>query len=555
MMSADSDQVLDQVQVCYRDQAAFEQMKQMVASDWQQRHRDQVLLRISTLLQESVDLVAVLSSVATEVRQALAVDRVVLVRLDAQRNQQDSSSDGQWVGTGLAEDVASGVTSILDALQQPFCFSASALEPAQPEQMQAIADIYRSGLPANSIRQLERWQVRASLRAPLFQGKTLWGWLWIQQCTAPRDWQADELAWVAQVGLQLCLALQQATLLSQLQQQSQALDEALKQLSRSQIQLQQQESLSSLGQLVGGVAQDMSHPVNFLCSNLVHAQNYAETLLRVIERHQQQPAPEAELNHSLIEMNLDFLKQDFPKLLASLQLGAERLRQMVQSLQSAACVEQSKLQRINLHDRLDSTLVLLNHRLQPTPEFQGIKVIKEYGQLPAIVGYSSELDELIRTLLRMAIETLRASHWQGWALPQLILRSRFIPDPYGGSPRVVLCIADNRPIFPAGEEGEAADAAMDRCRRIVEQHGGELQCYAQPDSGTEVWIELPVSAAELAEPTCDTRADRNNQPSSPSPSCDSLGSTGLDSCSGLPGWEVLRIDRLGEGKGCSRFVS
>ncbi|MBF2002872.1 MAG: GAF domain-containing sensor histidine kinase [Synechococcales cyanobacterium M58_A2018_015] len=509
MMFAHFDQVLNQVQVCCRDQVAFQQMKQMVVSDWQQRRRDQVLLRISTLLQEPVDLATVLSSVATEVRQELAADRVVLVRLDAQRNQHADSSDGQWVCTSLAEAVASGVTSILNASLQPFCFSTSALEPAKPEQMQVIADIYRSGLPANSIQQLERWQVRASLRAPLFQGKTLWGWLWIQQCTAPRAWQADELAWVTQVGLHVRLALQQATLLSQLQQRSQALNEALEQLSRSQIQLRQQESLSSLGQLVGGVAQDMSHPVNFLCSNLVHAQNYAETLLRLIERHQQQPVPEAELNHSLVEMNLDFLKQDFPKLLASLRLGAERLRQLVQSLQSAACAEPSKLQRIDLHDRLDSTLVLLNHRLQPTPEFQGIKVIKEYGQLPALVGYSSELDELIRTLLSRAIETLRAFHRQGWALPQLILRSRFIPDPYGSSPRVVLCIADNRPVSSGGEEIEAADAMMDRCRRIVEQHGGELQCYAQPDGGTEVWIELPVSTAELVEPSCDAGENRN----------------------------------------------
>jgi signal transduction histidine kinase len=516
---------LEQLQSCCRDQAAFERMQQILtmanspqtgASDQNsQLERHQVLFRVVAKIRETLDLETIFQTAATEVQQSLQADRVGVFRF---------YPDSGWnAGEFVSEAVKPEFPSALAARVQDHCFGDRYACHYQQGRVQAVADIHAAGLEPCHVEVLARFQVRANLIVPLLQGEALWGLLCIHQCAAPRDWQPEEIEFVTQIATQLAVALKQAELLTQTQQQTQNLVKALEQLRMSQAQLIQSEKLSGLGQLVAGIAHEINNPVNFICGNLTHASHYVEQILELLSLYQQECSPTAALSERLADLDLEFIAEDFPKLLDSMKVGSDRIRQLVLSLRNFARTDAVAMQPINLHDGIDSTLLILQHRLKPKADSLGIELVCEYGQLSPVECYASQINQVFMNLISNAIDALEEaanSRHQGATpprpKPQIKIRTMQIPDPQGGNPRAVVCIADNGPGIPAEIQDKLFDPFFTTKPAgkgtglglsisydiVVNRHGGEIQCYSPPDGGTEFWIELPVQQSpEAARPT------------------------------------------------------
>ncbi|HEY9658322.1 MAG TPA: GAF domain-containing protein, partial [Allocoleopsis sp.] len=458
---------------------------------------------------ESLDLDTIFQKTAIEVRHLLNADRVGVFRFYPESGWQD--------GEFVSEDVLPGFASALHAKVHDHCFGEQYAVHYQQGKIQAVDDVYAAGLQACHVSLLSQFQIRANLVVPLRQSDHLWGLLCIHQCEAPRQWQPDEIEFASQVAIHLGIAIQQAELLAQTQQQSVELAQALQELKRSHSHLIQSEKMSSLGQLVAGVAHEINNPVNFIYGNLAHASQYAEDLLEVLSLYQQEyPNPGADLQSRISELDLDFLMEDFPKILSSMQVGADRIRQIVLSLRNFSRLDEAEMKPVNIHEGLDSTLLILQHRLKPRPDSAGIQVVKDYGDLPLVECYASQLNQVFMNILSNAIDALeefqeqqqdRNNHrdlskpWQ-----QISIRTELLTDSQIQVPLAVIRMKDNGggitaaaraklfdPFFTTKPVGKGTGLGLSISHQIVvERHGGTLECYSRPGEGTEFCIAIPV---------------------------------------------------------------
>lgn len=493
---------LEQLRNCCRDQAAFEHLKQilMIAVSGK-LERQKALFRVISKIRESLNLDTIFTTTAVEVRQLLNADRVAMFRF-----YPDSGwNDGEFV----SEDVLPEFHSTLNAKIQDHCFGERYAIHYQNGQIQQVSDIYTAGLADCHVDVLRRFQIRANLAVPLLQGHHLWGLLCIHQCSAPRHWQPDEIEFVSQIAVHLGVALQQAELLEKTQQQSIELTRSLRVLKKSQTQLIQSEKLSSLGELVTGIVHEINNPINFIYGNLIHANQYAEDLLELLSLYRQTyPHPDAQLSDRIVALDLDFLLEDFPKMLSSMQIGADRIRQIVLSLHHLSCGNETEMQPVNIHDGIDSTLLILQHRLKPRSNSVGIRVIKEYGQLPPIECHPGQLNQVFMNILSNAIDALEsmqqpdsADVTESWQ--QITICTGLISDLQTGTARAIIRIADNgpgmaqslqerlfEPFFTTKSAAPGLGLSISH-QIIVERHSGVLDCYSQLGEGTEFWIEIP----------------------------------------------------------------
>ncbi|MBD2043036.1 ATP-binding protein [Microcoleus sp. FACHB-672] len=327
--------------------------------------------------------------------------------------------------------------------------------------------------------------------------------------------KADELA-------KLNEALQESE--SREREKANQLEITLDELKRTQTQLVQTEKMSSLGQLVAGMAHEINNPVNFIYGNLTHADNYTQDLVELLNlytKHYPQAVPE--IQEETERRDLKFVIEDLPKLLKSMKVGADRIRSIVQSLRTFSRVDEAEMKPVNIHDGLDSTLLILSNRLKPKPERPSIQIIKEYGELPLIECYAGQLNQVFMNVLANAIDALE-EYDKHRSLAQIranpsqitISTSLITAEPRKGSEEkelsklnsqfVAIRIADNGPgipeelqqqvfdpFFTTKAVGKGAGIGLAISYQIVvEKHGGNFKCVSQPNGGTEFWIEIPL---------------------------------------------------------------
>ena len=297
--------------------------------------------------------------------------------------------------------------------------------------------------------------------------------------------------WVGEHTRALELARQ--TLEQRVEERTQELQEALQNLKETQVQLVQTEKMSSLGQLVSGVAHEINNPINFIQGNLVYVNEYAQELLRLIDLHQQEsPNLRAVLQDQIDESHLYFIRTDLPKLVASMEMGTERIQKIVQSLRNFSRLDEAEMKVVNIHEGIDNTLLILNHRLK-----QGIEVVKKYGDLSVIPCYPAQLNQVFMNILANAIDALMAEEAQ--LVKQIVIETQKVDSKqirvgiWNNGSRIPYEIRDKLfdPFFTTKPAGQGTGLGLSICYQIVEKHGGKIEVISEPGQGTEFAIVLP----------------------------------------------------------------
>ncbi len=287
-----------------------------------------------------------------------------------------------------------------------------------------------------------------------------------------------------------------------LQQQADALEQTLRELQRTQTQMVQAEKMSSLGQLVAGIAHEINNPVNFIHGNVGHAEGYIQDLLGLVDLYQKHhPHPANEVQAKIEEIELEFLTSDLTKLLSSMKVGTERIREIVLSLRNFSRLDESEKKAVNIHDGIDSTLMILQNRVKVKQDRVEIEIIKQFGSLPLVECYAGQLNQVFMNILVNAFDALEDSLKDAAFSPKISISTQLIENE-----RVAIAIHNNGkeipeaiqqrlfdPFFTTKPVGKGTGMGLSISYQIVrDRHQGKLWCESSLGQGTQFVIEIPV---------------------------------------------------------------
>ena len=283
------------------------------------------------------------------------------------------------------------------------------------------------------------------------------------------------------------------------------LSTTLEQLQQSQLRLIQSEKMSALGSLVAGVAHEINNPVNFITGNITCAHRYTQDLLQLLHLYQQySPNPPAQISDHAAEIDVDFLSEDLPKVFASMRMGADRVRQIVLSLRNFSRLDEAEVKPVDIHEGIDSTLLILQHRFKSTAHAE-VQIIKKYGDLPLVECYPGQLNQVFMNILSNALDALEGKDSGGGTI-QIITQQ---PNP----DQVTICITDSGmgmseevqqrifdPFFTTKPVGKGTGMGMSISYQIVvEKHQGLIWCDSAIGQGTTFSVKIPVNRGKVAE--------------------------------------------------------
>jgi len=267
----------------------------------------------------------------------------------------------------------------------------------------------------------------------------------------------------------------------------------IRELQQAQAQLIQSEKMSSLGQMVAGVAHEINNPVNFIYGNLEHANTYTENLLELVQLYQQHyPQPVSEIINKMEEIELDFLREDLPHLLCSMHMGAERIRQIVLSLRNFSHLDEAEMNQVDIHEGIENTLLILLHRMHGK-----IEIIKQYDALPPIECYPAQLNQVFMNIISNAIDQLESE--KSLSQPQIIIKTQL------NNALVEVRIRDNGsgikseikdkifdPFFTTKPVGKGTGMGLAISYQIIEKHQGKIEVFSELNQGSEFVVTLPI---------------------------------------------------------------
>ncbi|MDY6901065.1 MAG: ATP-binding protein [Cyanobacteriota bacterium] len=293
----------------------------------------------------------------------------------------------------------------------------------------------------------------------------------------------------------------------EIKQRTQQLEQTLEKLKSTQSQLIQTEKISQLGQLVAGVAHEVNNPVSFISGNLSHAIAHIKDLINLVNSYRLEfPSPGDAIEEQIEEIDLEYLLEDLPKIVSSMQLGTDRIKDIMLSLRNYSRTSSDEKKAVNLHEGIDTTLMILSHRLRATPKRPAIEIVKNYGDLPLVECYYGQINQVLMNLISNAIDSLEESN-EGKSYqeinqnPSIITITTAADDEWA-----TIIIADNGTgiptqvkeklfdaFFTTKVEGKGTGLGLSISSQIVtEKHGGTLECISSPGNGAKFVIRIPV---------------------------------------------------------------